>query len=85
MFELQQIAARQIEGRRGKVFAFDKGVSMLPILNQHAQKKLERMRRYGSRKVKVTIRRNGWRMPVSALAAVRSAGRQYATGTEGCS
>lgn len=67
---LQQIAARKIEARGGTVFSFDKSASLAPILSVYAQKKLERMRRYGSRKVKVAVRRNRWRSPVSVLTVV---------------
>ncbi|MBB4517295.1 hypothetical protein [Paraburkholderia fungorum] len=74
---LQQVLIRDIEARGGRVFTFDVGTSSLPILQQHAQRKLERMRRYGSRKVKVTIRRSGAMTPIQALAEVRIALRQH--------
>lgn len=73
---LQQILTREIEARGGRVFSFDVGASYLPILERHAQKKLDRMRRHGSRKVKVAIRRAGSMTPMQAFAAVRSAVRQ---------
>lgn len=36
-----------------------------------AQKKLQQMRRYGSHRVKVEVRRHGSKSPVDALKAVR--------------
>ncbi|WP_350357278.1 hypothetical protein [Paraburkholderia fungorum] len=76
MIGFQKIVVRDIEARGGKVFIFDKGTSIAPILSAHAQKKLTRVRRYGSRKVKVAVRRNGSRSPMSALAVIRAVMRQ---------
>lgn len=74
---LQHALVRDIEARGGRVFTFDVGCSSLPILQQHAQRKLERLRRYGSRKVKVSIRRSGAMTPIQAIAEVRIAMRQH--------
>jgi hypothetical protein len=76
MFVSQYVVSRRITARGGKVFSFDKGASIVPILNAHAKRKLERMQRYGSREVKVAVRRDGWRAPMSALATVRAVVRQ---------
>lgn len=73
---LQRTLTREIEARGGRVFSFDIGASYLPILENHAQKKLDRMRRHGSRKIKVAIRRAGAMTPTQAVAAVRIALRQ---------
>ncbi|MBR8172874.1 hypothetical protein KDX27_34675 [Burkholderia cenocepacia] len=73
---LQQTLTREIEARGGRVFSFDVGASYLTILEQHARKKLEHMRRHGSHKVKVAIRRAGAMTPLQAIAAVRSAVRR---------
>lgn len=69
----QQETKRQIEARGGKVFAVDQGKSMKAASESHAQQKLERMRRHGSRKVKVAVRRTGTLDPSAAVAAVRIA------------
>ncbi|CAB3740234.1 hypothetical protein LMG22037_06373 [Paraburkholderia phenoliruptrix] len=71
----QQETKRQIEARGGKVFAFDRGESMNLVSENHAQQKLDRMRRHGSRKVKVAVRRAGMLNPSAAVAAVRIATR----------
>jgi hypothetical protein len=46
---------------------------MKMVSESHAQQKLDRMRRHGSRKVKVAVRRAGTLNPSAALAAVRIA------------
>lgn len=69
---LHQHMTDLITSRGGKVFVFDKGPSMLRVLNQHAQRKLERMRRFGSHRVKVAIRRDVHITPVETLTAIRS-------------
>lgn len=74
---LQKALIRDIEARGGRVFTFDVGTSSLTIMQQHAQRRLERMRRYGSRKVKVTIRRSGAMTPIQALGEVRLALRRH--------
>jgi len=70
---MQTLVTREIEARGGKVFAFDKGQSMRLIFEERAQVKLQRMRRHGSRKVKVAVRRAGSLLPTAALAAVHAA------------
>jgi hypothetical protein len=70
---IQQQAVQAIKDRDGKVFTFDHGHSMRPLIERHAQAKLDRMRRHGSRMVKVAVRRAGFLHPTAALAAVRSA------------
>lgn len=74
---LQKALIRDIEARGGRVFTFDVGTSSLTIMQQQAQRRLERMRRYGSRKVKVTILRSGAMTPIQALREVRLALRQH--------
>lgn len=70
---IQQQAIQAVKDRGGKAFTFDHGWSMRPVIERHAQAKLDRMRRHGSRKVKVAVRRAGSLIPTTALAAVRAA------------
>jgi len=65
--------ALQREAVKGgaRVTEFDKGFSMRPIIERSALMKLDRLRRHGSRKVKVAVRRTGSLLPTAALAAVR--------------
>ncbi|MGC8213095.1 hypothetical protein [Ralstonia pseudosolanacearum] len=52
---------QQFEKGGGKVVVIDKGASMVPIIHAmrvaRAERQLARMRRHGSRKVKVAVRR----------------------------
>lgn len=66
---------KAIEARGGKVVSFDKDMSSNGFVRamDRAQKQLDRMRRYGSRRVKVAVRRNGGLSPVDTLAVVRAA------------
>ena len=70
---IQAEVKRKIATQGGKVFAMDKGHSMGLVAETRAQKKLMRMRRYGSRKVKVAVRRAGALVPSAALTTVRAA------------
>ncbi|MBU9172928.1 hypothetical protein [Burkholderia gladioli] len=71
----QQQTEKVIKARGGKVVSFDKDVS--PVAFTHAmdraQRQLAKMHRYGSRRVKVAVRRNGGLSLVDAVAAVRAA------------
>ncbi|CAB3754881.1 hypothetical protein [Paraburkholderia humisilvae] len=55
----QEAAIRAIEARGGKVFTMDVGVSYVPIVieQKRFERKIDRLRRHGSRKVKTAIRR----------------------------
>lgn len=72
---IQQRAVQAIKDRGAKVLSFDKDVSHTPfiIAIDRAQRKLSRMSRYGSRRVKVAVRRNGSVSPVDAVSTVRAA------------
>ncbi|WP_430233486.1 hypothetical protein [Paraburkholderia tropica] len=72
---IQQRAVQAIKDRGAKVPSFDKDVSHTPfiIAIDRAQRKLSRMSRYGSRRVKVAVRRNGSVSPVDAVSTVRAA------------
>jgi ABC-type sugar transport system substrate-binding protein len=75
---IQKPALQAIKDTGGKVITFDKDVShtrFVPTILS-AQRKLARMGRFGSRRVKVAVRRNGSASPVDALAAVRAASRK---------
>lgn len=71
----QQQTEKAIKARGGKVVSFDKDVSPVAFTRamDRAQRQLVRMHRYGSRRVKVAVRRNGGLSPVDAVAAVRAA------------
>ncbi|MFM0198049.1 hypothetical protein [Paraburkholderia strydomiana] len=71
----QQQTEKAIKARGGKVVSFDKDVSPVAFSRamDRAQRQLARMHRYGSRRVKVAVRRNGGLSPVDAVAAVRAA------------
>lgn len=71
---IQQRAVQAIKDRRAKVLSLDKDVSHTPfiIAIDRAQRKLSRMSRYGSRRVKVAVRRNGSVSPVDAVSTVRT-------------
>lgn len=77
----QQQTEKAIEARGGKVLSFDKGVSPVAFTGamDRAQRQLARMHRYGSRRVKVAVRRYGALSPVDAVAAVRAALRSHVT------
>jgi hypothetical protein len=70
---IQAEVKRKMGAQGGKVFAIDKGHSMGLVAEIRAQKKLVRMRRYGSRKVKVAVRRAVALVPSAALTTVRAA------------
>ena len=72
MTVIQKVMAQKIRARGGKVFTFDKGHSMVLIFEHRALRQLERMRRHGSRKVKVAVRRAGSLLPTAAVATVRT-------------
>lgn len=72
---INQQTEQALKSRGVKVVSFDKGVSHTGFTRSmdRAQRKLDKMGRYGSRRVKVAVRRNGSMSPVDAVSAVRAA------------
>ncbi len=77
---IQQKMIQDFKDRGGKVVVFDRGASTAPMIHamtiDRAERQLARMRRHGSRKVKVAVRRFGSLPPQEAVSAIRSAVRR---------
>ncbi len=70
---LQMQMVREFQRRGGKVVVFDKDANMAPIIlaiyAKRAERQLARMRRHGSRNVKVAVRRAARRYGASSFAS----------------